>query len=156
MRYCIDTSSLIEAWRRSYPQDVFPGLWEQLENLASQEILVSSEEVLRELKSKEDELYDWAKKQATLFLPTDAAVQAAAMQILSIHPGLVDVNASKSKGDPFVIAVAMVHNCAVITQERPTGNPDRPKIPTVCQYRNLRCMNFLDFIREQHWQFPLS
>jgi hypothetical protein len=40
MAYCFDTSVLIECWSRSYPPDVFPGLWLKLDELiVQQEVL---------------------------------------------------------------------------------------------------------------------
>lgn len=33
MRYSIDTSAILDGWRRHYPPDVFPGLWTRMEGL---------------------------------------------------------------------------------------------------------------------------
>lgn len=49
MSYCIDTSSLIECWARSYPIDLFPGLWDRLDSAARDGELIAPDEVLHEL-----------------------------------------------------------------------------------------------------------
>lgn len=49
MPYVFDTSALVGAWVRTYPPDVFPGLWEDLDALARQGGLLAPEEVLGEL-----------------------------------------------------------------------------------------------------------
>ena len=49
-RYCIDTSSLVHAYQRSYPPDVLPALWdEKLDELIEAGQLVSPYDVLEEL-----------------------------------------------------------------------------------------------------------
>jgi hypothetical protein len=40
--YCIDTSALIEAWVRYHPPDVFPTLWNQIDDLVDSGRLVAS------------------------------------------------------------------------------------------------------------------
>jgi hypothetical protein len=41
----------------------------------------------------------------------------------------------------------------VVTGEKPRGKPDTPKIPDVCDVRGLRCITFLDMLRELGWKF---
>jgi hypothetical protein len=56
MAYCFDTSVLIECWSRSYPPDVFPGLWVKLDALIAQQEVLCADEVRVELERQEDEL----------------------------------------------------------------------------------------------------
>jgi hypothetical protein len=58
--YCIDTCALIDLWRRHYPPDVFPGLWEDIERLVNQGRLIAPREVLEELRGVDDEILEWA------------------------------------------------------------------------------------------------
>ncbi|MBM4025551.1 MAG: DUF4411 family protein [Planctomycetes bacterium] len=44
--YVIDTNALIDLWRRRYPRDVFPTLWQNLEALIRSGELVAPQEVL--------------------------------------------------------------------------------------------------------------
>jgi len=154
MTYCIDTSALMDAWVRWYPQEIFPTLWNYLDHLIDDERLISSEEVLGELERKEgDSLYQWAKERASLFLPLDNAVQTRVISIMGKHPRLVDGRTGKSHADPFVIATAQVTQSALVTGEKATGAISRPKIPDVCKDLNVRCIGFTELIREEKWRF---
>ena len=63
------------------------------------------------------------------------------------------LDTGKSFADPWVIATAHTNGCAVVTGENATGNPDRPKIPDVCRGMGIRCIGFVDLIREEQWRF---
>ena len=45
--------------RRVYPIDVFPGAWKQLDTLAKSRIAASTEMVLKELESQDDEVWSF-------------------------------------------------------------------------------------------------
>ena len=148
--YTLDTSSLIEGWQRLCPPDVFPGVWDALEELIDEGVVMASEEVLFELKRKEDALFDWAKSRRTMFEPHDSIIQSRVRDILANHPKLVDTRRSRSGADPFVVAVAIVYDCAVVTLEKPGRNPDkRPTIPDVCAAYGVRCLSLVELLREQ-------
>ena len=42
----------------------------------------------------------------------------------------------------------MERNGVVVTGEIISGNLERPRIPDVCQVKAIRCINFLQMIRE--------
>ena len=63
-------------------------------------------------------------------------------------PRLVDTLRGRSKADPFVIATAIERNAVVVTGEVLTGRMDKPRIPDVCQVKNIRCISFLEMLRE--------
>lgn len=154
MNYCIDTSALLDAWVRWYPVESFPTLWRRVENLIEEDRLISSEEVLQELARKEgDSLHVWAANYSAVFLPLDMAIQQSATSIIASHSRLVDGRTGKSFADPWVIATAQVHGCAVITGEKATGKLERPKIPDVCKDLQIPCMSFTDLIRKERWRF---
>ncbi|MCK4820763.1 DUF4411 family protein, partial [bacterium] len=69
--YCIDTSALIDLWRRNYPRDIFKSLWNEIEDLISYRRLVAPREVLKELEKQDDELLVWAKKNLEMFIDLD-------------------------------------------------------------------------------------
>ncbi len=153
-RYSIDSSALIDGWARIYPPDVFPGVWEKLGFLADSEVLIASEEVLIELKLKEDNLHKWAQEQTKMFVPHDAEVQNAVRVILNDHGRLLNLRKNRSGADPFVIAVAMKSKCAVVTQEKRSPNPkETPHIPDVCDAHRIRCISLIELLREQGFTF---
>ena len=153
MIYCIDTSAILDGWVRYYPLDVFPALWKNLEAMIEDEELIAPEEVLREIEKKEDELHKWAKAQERMFHPLDEAVQRATTEILTEFPRLVDSEKERNRADPFVIALAKIKGCPVVTGEKASGTKDRPKIPIVCDHFAVRYLNLLELIREKKWKF---
>lgn len=154
--YCFDTSALMDGWNRYYPPDVIPPLWEQLERLADGGAIVCPDEVLREISKKDDALHKWAKKRQRLFQALDDPTQVAVAEVLAAFPKLVDSRRNRSVADPFVIATGRVRAATVVTGEKAAGTADRPRIPNVCSHFSVRCINMLDFIREQGWVFRLA
>jgi len=153
LKYCIDTSSLMDARHRWYPPALFPSLWSRIEALIASGGLISSDEVFHELERKDDKLLKWGKERRGMFLPLSDAVQEAARKILKQFPRLVDARTGKSFADPFVIATAEVTDTTVVTGEKPTGSPDRPKIPDVCEHFEIPWINIVGMIRQEGWAF---
>lgn len=153
MIYCIDTSAWMDGWERDYPNDVFPTLWETLEAHIMTEAIKATEEVYIEISKKDDSLHSWFKERKEMFVHVEEAIQDIVAEILTDHPRLVDTKKNRSQADPFVIATAEHLKATVVTGERPSGNIDKPRIPDVCHARNLRCISFLDMLRELGWKF---
>lgn len=151
MKYSLDTSSFVEPWRRAYPPDVLPSLWEEhLPSLVLAGDLRATQEVRVELERQDDELLAWAVQHEGLFLEVDEPVQRAVSQILAAHLKLVNPHTGRSGADPFVIALAQVSGGTVVTEEKPRSLVN-PKIPDVCGALGVRCINMLELIREQGW-----
>ncbi len=56
----------------------------------------------------------------------------------------------KNGADPFVIAIAEVESCMVVSGET-NGGPAKPKIPYVCQQRSVPHGRMVDIIRNEDW-----
>lgn len=153
MKYSIDTSAILDAWRRYYPPDIMPNLWKNIENLIIKGDLIATEEVLEELSKKDDDVHNWAKDNSQMFIPHREEIQRTVTNILAQFPLLVKAFKGKSSADPFVIAVAIVEEAKVISGEKDNNNPKKPSIPYVCNELNIDCIPFLEFIREQGWSF---
>lgn len=153
MIYCIDTSAWLDGWTRDYPPDVFPSLWEKLAELVADGVLKCSDEVYVELKKKDDGLYDWLKARKEVLVAIDEEIQGKVSILLEAYPRLVDTHRNRSQADPFVIATAEVLGAVVVTGEKPRGKLDTPKIPDVCDARKIRCITFLEMLRELGWKF---
>ena len=147
-KYTIDTCSLT-AMRRVYPEDVFPGAWKKLSDLVKSGAVVSVEPVLDELKGQDDVVFQWAQSHRASFHPLDEAIQEEARRLLSTHENLVDLKRRKSEADPFVVAQAILNDCAVVTEERPSGGPHRSKIPDVCKTHRVECIALLEMLRRE-------
>lgn len=150
--YCFDTSALIECWSRSYPPDIFPGLWRNLEDKIAHQTVLCPDEVRIELARQDDALAEWVDGRPHLFAPLDEAIQVATSEVLAAHPMLMKATKNRNGADPFVIGMARVRGLIVVTEER-GGTAAKPKIPSVCTAMGVRCTNLLGFIREQGWKF---
>jgi predicted nucleic acid-binding protein len=152
MAYCFDTSVLVECWSRSYPPDVFPGLWLELDELVTRQEVLCPDEVRVELARQEDELFKWIDARPHMFVPLDDAIQRATSEALARHPLLMKATKNRNGADPFVIATARVKGLTVVTEEK-GGTTNKPKIPSVCQAVGVPCVNVLSFLRDQGWSF---
>ena len=132
---------------------MFPSLWDKLSGRVGDGVLKCSEEVYVELKKKDDGLHDWIKARKEVLIPIDEKIQGIVSELLEAYPRLVDTHRNRSQADPFVIATAELLQAVVVTGEQPRGNLDVPKIPDVCEARKIRCINFLEMLRELGWKF---
>jgi len=128
-------------------------VWRNIERLISARSLCATDEVLIELKKKDDDVYKWARNQAELFLPIDGAIQTSVAKILLAYPRLVDVRKNRSTADPFVIAVAEVNGVTVVSGEIPSNNPRKPKIPDVCSAMGIKHIRLLELFGLEGWKF---
>jgi hypothetical protein len=110
-----------------------------------------SEEVIVELSSGTDGLDKRLKGTVEGIVKTDQGIEREVKAIAVSHPDLVDIKRQKSVGDPYVIAVAIIHKGGVVTEE--SARPGRVKIPHVCGHYKVRCCKLLDFMRSQNWRF---
>jgi hypothetical protein len=143
---------LIECWSRSYPPDVFPGLWSKLEHKIAHGTVVCPDEVRIELARQDDDLAKWADARPYIFVPLDEPIQLATSEVLAAHPMLMKATKNRNGADPFVIATARVRGLIVVTEER-GGTEAKPKIPSVCRAFGVPCIDVLHFIRDQGWSF---
>ena len=131
--YCVDTGSLIKL-NRDFPQDVFPGVWENMDRLAASGRLEAPAEVLQEIERGDDELVSWARQHRGMFKRPDADQITAVQEILAAFPSLVDASKETPDADPFVVALAKAGNdlqasslipdrYVVVTEERRRGIP---------------------------------
>ena len=153
MRYCLDSSSLIQGWNALYPPTSFPGVWTKIEELVDTGDIVSSDEVRREIEAKDDMLHTWCTERREMFVPLSLEIQTTATSILAALPRFVDARTGKSMADPFVVATAHATGTAVVTQEKPTGRLLRPKMPEACNQAGVRWITLLELIRTEGWVF---
>ena len=153
MPYIFDTSSMIGAWVRTYPPDLFPGVWDNLHTLVVSGNLLAPEDVLEELRTQDDDLFAWVMARSEMIVvPTTRALLLEARAVLADHPALTKTGTGRGRADPFVIALAGIRQCPVVTQEQ-GGSSSKPRIPYVCAARNVACMSILDVIRTEQWRF---
>ena len=64
----LDTSAYINGQRDHYPVATFPSVWDLVTEAMSDGRIVPPREVFRELTAKDDDIAEWAKERAGLFL----------------------------------------------------------------------------------------
>jgi hypothetical protein len=152
VNYCIDTSALIAAWQERYPPENFPPFWTRVDDLINNGQLAAPVEVLRETKKRSDELHKWLLEREQMFRDLDDDIQVEAANVLAKFPRLVGEKKLRTSADPFVIAMARVEKRKIVTDEKPTGNLNRPNIPDVCKALGMTpCMGLLQFIQAEKW-----
>lgn len=114
-----------------------------------------SEEAWKEAVSVDSALKDWCTDSSAgrerCVVPTDAAIAAVAGAIVQQFPNWTQ-QGNKNHADPFVIAVAEIRSCAVISGET-NGGPGRPKIPYVCGQRQIKHGKFIKVVVAEGWVF---
>ena len=153
MTHSIDTSALITAWRFHYSPDRFPSVWRRIEEVIRSGDLRASPMVLEELKVGEDDLYEWARKQAGFCVEPDDTEQEYVREIVRDFQGLVKENEDRINADPFVIAFARRHGLTVVTMEAAKGQGYQSKIPYVCSRLAVRCVDLMGFFADYGWTF---
>jgi len=150
VKYCLDTNVFIQAWNGYYAIDLCSDYWEQLDKFALEGVILSPEEVAREISHIDDELYAWIKDKDYFFRPIDEEVQRCLQIIFSDekHHRLVDSSKFRSAADPWVIAHAMAEKAVVVTKESYEINKTkRIKIPNVCETMGIECINDFELLR---------
>ena len=146
-KYVFDTNIFINLQRR-HPNDIFNSLWLKLGELIDRGVIISSIEVYDEIAVGEDNLVEWVKEKKYAFFQSDEQVQRTVRDILSTHEKLILGGKKTNGADPFVIALAKVNSCTVVTEETKNGKDNPPKIPNVCEDYGVRYINFISFLRE--------
>jgi hypothetical protein len=67
----------------------------------------------------------------------------------------VNTRQSRSVADPFVIALAHVQGLTMVTAERASGSPQKPRIPDVCAGIGVKCVPLLGMFKERQDQARL-
>jgi hypothetical protein len=97
-------------------------------------MLLSPDEVLRELERGGDELYTWAINHPTLFRPPTLMIQTRVSYIVNSFPTFLQRWAPDGIwADPYVIALAREVGAVVVTSEViAPPNARHLKIPNIC------------------------
>ena len=153
--YCLDTSVLIDLHRGTYRREVFPGIWEDLEQLVVDGRMVAPREVRRELEDARDELTTWVKAHKSIFLDPDPAEYPLVGSIQQRFSTASTVWLTKTPhADPWIVAMARNRRLVVITAERWGQSVKNPKLPYVCDEFNVRWLNIIEFLADEGLSYP--
>ena len=147
MTYVIDACALINACHNySMTSQFFSRVWEIFDDMISKGELISSSEVLDELR--DEKLSVWARQHRECFIPLDKPIQDKTKEILKRYPTLIQMKSVRnSNADPFLIATAVLNKGTLVTDERfGDEGQGQIKIPNVCRNENIPCINLQEFI----------
>jgi hypothetical protein len=151
--YSFDTSAFINGRRDLLPAGVFPAVWSDIETAINAGEVRAVDVVRDELARRDDEVNQWARGQAELFLALEHDIQRATAEVLANHQRLMGRGGGRNAADPFVIGLAMARSAVVVTEETMTGNLNKPRIPDVCQALGVPCTNLIGFLRRQGYSY---
>ncbi len=147
--YIVDTCSFTTL-HKIYPKEVFPSVWDKVDELIKLERLFSVDEVFHEICRQDDGLAKWAKSKKEIFIPLTEEVQDAAKDIVNRFVKILDFKKNKSGADPFLIGLALIREGSiVVTEEKYSGGPDKHKIPDICDAMKIPYMNFLAMVKSE-------
>jgi hypothetical protein len=165
MTYLLDANTLIEAKNRYYRMTVCPAYWSWVGRSHDAGVVSSIEPVGAELRRGNDELAEWAKNQAGLFLPvSDEATQQAFVQVaahVASQLAVMKVGALEDfldGADPWLIAKAITTKDAVIVTHEQFNPQTRRKysIPNVCQHFGVAWIDTFELLGRTDAKFVLA
>ena len=153
--YFVDTNEWINLNRR-YPNDVFPNLWRNVEDLIFKGRILAPREVLDEIERGHDELVGWCRKHRKMFQNT-STLTGQVQNIIKNHPTLVNSNATHESADPYIIALAMshMHDMAdlvpiIVTDENVSRESG---IPYAARANGIQTCKLMEMFQREGWQF---
>jgi hypothetical protein len=156
MSYVFDNSPLSVLFRNYYP-GVFRTLWQGFDSLVDTGKILSTREVLREIKdSPIESLRQWAADHRAIFATPTAEEAEFVARIYRVQHFQHNIEVKKllnggHNADPFVIARAAVTGGTVVTMERFKDNA--AKIPNICRHFELSCITLEEFMQAEGWTF---
>lgn len=152
MKYCFDTSVLINPWTKYYRPRSFPTYWKLLEKAIVDGSVLAPMEVLKEIEKQDDDLKAWAIQNHQMFREVDERVEEALKNRVLQIPGLVNPERERDGADPWVIAQSIAEGALTVTDELEKKRR-KTTIPAACEQLGLKWIRVADFIEQQGWQF---
>jgi hypothetical protein len=163
--YSVDTNIFIDWWERRYPPNVFPSVQKAMEELIASKKLFAPMRVRKEINDiGSPSLQQWAKVNKEIFVQHEEELQEIAAEIQHKYPDLIDTTTLEDEADRWVIALAklnaqnnwivVTHETSVRTKKKRGLKPTRKLyIPDVCISMNIKCIEFLELMRQEGWKF---
>ncbi len=182
-RYVIDTSAVIDLYRRRYPRQIFGSLWSDIDELVASQLLVTVEKVVKEIEVQprspdsnsqseaakvNRQMSDWISNDVTkaedLNPQGKTDVETLGLTLATTHR---EWSENDDVADPYVIAAAKTLSCAVVSSEirshlteqlanhkRTDGvYPKKTKIPSICDIYEVSHLNLVELFDAEGWQY---
>ena len=162
MNYLLDANTFIEAKNRYYSMSICPGYWQWILLSNTQEKVASINFIKDELTNGNDDLAQWAKDNAHIFLANDnPATQTAYGKVVQYVMTLSDMkNGAQEEflrgADPWLIAKAITTGSTIVTHEKLDRNIKRKiLIPNICEHFSVDYINTFELLHELDAQFVM-
>jgi len=153
-KYCFDSDALISSWRLHYRPTIVKELWDRIGKKITEGSILIPKEVRKEIGSGKDELVIWLKQYKTHIIPITIEQIGIVSDIVNKYPLVSRYNKPRPyHADPFVVAVARIHNCTVVTYEGLNRSPSHPKVPDLCKEYDVNYCSMSDFFEKEGWKF---
>ena len=143
--YCIDASALINLTRYpGYPKEIFPAIWDKLENMVKRGELISPEEVYKEIEAGGDSISQWCKQNKKMFKDIDDCQTQELNKIEKEYDAKywkTQIDKDAPWADPWLIALSICEDAIIVTDERNSAN----HIPFVANLFGRQCLNLIYF-----------
>lgn len=156
-KFFVFDNSPLSVLFRSYYRGRFPSLWEKFDGIVDEGRLLSTREVLNEIKdSSITTLLDWAKNHREIFGTLTAEEGTVVEQIFAVRHFQQNIEQKKlykggHNADAFVVAKAAVMNGTVVTLEHHA--PNAARIPNICQHFGILWLSREEFMEAEGWEF---
>ena len=157
------------ASRITYPFDIAQSFWNKISELAQNHVFSSIDKVKNEINDNDDALSRWCKDN----LPEDFFISTETEEVYEKYAELVQWAENKmktgdlkqigfekfidaSKADIYFVAFASLNSAlyTVVTEERSAIGAKRDiKLPDACRAFSIRCINFIEMLRELKVKF---
>ena len=161
MVFVFDTCSVIAGRQEIYRKQNFPSLWIEIEDIINKGEVYIPDAVFDELKALTEnrttntDTFSWAQgfrtKIQSLHSIDKQQLETETARPTSTYPQL----SKKEDADYKVVAAARQLNGTVVTQEQANRSTQtaKTKIPTVCNFENIGCINLSGLIGRYGWIF---
>ncbi|PID49947.1 MAG: DNA-binding protein [Proteobacteria bacterium] len=129
--YVMDASAIIHAWD-NYPinYEPFPALWDSMQNLIEQDLIVFSEANFKEISYNSRDCYDWLKEVNPTIIRPSNDIARTLLSIKNNELGITEDNyhaKGVDEGDLFAIATAKSLGFVLVNNEAKQANDPQDK-----------------------------
>ncbi len=161
--FLLDSNFFIEAYRNSYPFDVFPSFWNKIKELAEDGRIISIDKVSKELHQNKDDLSKWCDENLPkdFFKDTTAVIPSYTLLIEWVYskadqyyPHAISEFLDADEADAWLIAFAITNGNNIVTHETSSPNSkSKVKLPDAASPFKVNCIKTVEMFRILGEQF---
>lgn len=159
MAYLLDADVFIQAKNHHYKFDVVPAFWEWLDVARSQGLVMSVDEVLKELLERKDKLSLWCKARKKMFVDTKDGKAYGSFELLATWVAENYEKAAQAKffadADFTLVGYAHACNLTVVTHEV-AAEGFEVKIPNACKALDVPVVSPFEMLANEKVKFILA